>query len=121
MDIIKPKRLAINQTIGIVAPASPPRDGSVIALWLERIRELGFQVKEGKHLYDRFGYLAGFDKDRAADINQMFADKEVDAIYTNCGSPVSCSKWQELSLGALRSTRRGALRSMKSSLNVSLP
>lgn len=80
MDIIKPKRLAINQTIGVVAPSSPPRDDSVIALWLERIRELGFQVKEGKHLHDRFGYLAGFDEDRAADINQMFADQEVDAI-----------------------------------------
>ena len=30
---------------------------------------------------DRFGYLAGHDRDRAADINAAFVDPEVDAVF----------------------------------------
>lgn len=80
MTVIKPKRLALGQTIGVVAPSSPPRQSEDIDLWLEQIRKLGFRVKAGKHLYDRYGYLAGRDEDRAADINAAFADDAIDAI-----------------------------------------
>jgi muramoyltetrapeptide carboxypeptidase len=81
MDIIKPSRLERGQTVGVIAPASPPRgDGALIPQWLDRIEALGFEVKQGEHLYDRYGYMAGFDTDRAADVNRMFADEEVDAI-----------------------------------------
>jgi muramoyltetrapeptide carboxypeptidase len=80
MEIIKPKRLTPGQTIGVIAPASPPREPAVIDHWLAQIRALGFQVKAGSHLYDRDGFYAGLDADRAADINAMFADDEVDGI-----------------------------------------
>ncbi len=80
MKIIKPKRLEKGQTIGVVAPSSPPRTTAQIDPWLARIEELGFRVKTGQHLYDRHGYLAGRDADRAADVNRMFADETVDAI-----------------------------------------
>ncbi|MGB5078715.1 MAG: LD-carboxypeptidase, partial [Sphingorhabdus sp.] len=33
------------------------------------------------HLLGRYGYLAGQDKDRAADVNAMFADSQVRAIF----------------------------------------
>lgn len=46
----------------------------------ERIKQLGFNVKEGKHARAKFGYFAGKDKQRAQDLNTMFADPEVDAI-----------------------------------------
>jgi muramoyltetrapeptide carboxypeptidase len=81
MDVIKPRRLSRGQTVGVIAPASPPRsDGAVIPQWLEQIRALGFHIKQGEHLYDRRGYMAGQDVDRAADINRMFGDDEVDGI-----------------------------------------
>ena len=47
---------------------------------IDIFKKLGFKIKKGKHLYDSYGYLAGTDKDRADDLNSMFADKEVDAI-----------------------------------------
>lgn len=78
--LTKPKRLQPGQTIAVVAPASPARESTEIDLWLERIRELGFRVKAGQHLYDRHGYFAGLDEARATDINAAFADPEVDAI-----------------------------------------
>ena len=82
MNIIKPQRLKTEQVIGVVAPASPCNERVQIEFALETIESLGFHVKPGRHLYDRFGYLAGSDQDRADDINQMFADDDVDAIIT---------------------------------------
>ena len=82
MNTVKPKRLATGQTVGIVAPASPCNADRQIHFAIETVESLGFTVKEGKHLYDRHGYFAGRDQDRAADINDMFADDEVDAIIT---------------------------------------
>jgi muramoyltetrapeptide carboxypeptidase len=82
MKTIKPRQLEKNQTVGIVAPASPCNEDQQIHFAIEIVESLGFMVKEGKHLYDRHGYLAGRDQDRAMDINQMFADEEVDAIMT---------------------------------------
>lgn len=80
MNIIKPRKLEKGQTIGVIAPSSPPREAIQIDQWLARIEELGFHIKAGQHLYDRHGYLAGRDADRAADVNRMFVDETVDAI-----------------------------------------
>jgi muramoyltetrapeptide carboxypeptidase len=82
MNSIKPKKLKKEQTVGIVAPASPCNEDKQIHFAIETVESLGFVVKEGKHLYDRHGYFAGRDQDRAADINEMFADDEVEAIIT---------------------------------------
>jgi muramoyltetrapeptide carboxypeptidase len=42
---------------------------------------MGLKAKVGPHVMDRFGYLAGEDKDRASDINAAFADPEIDAVF----------------------------------------
>lgn len=77
--MLKLKSLNNSATIGIVAPASPEPQESIDEK-IEVFKKLGFKIKKGKHLYDSYGYLAGNDKDRAEDLNSMFADKEVDAI-----------------------------------------
>jgi muramoyltetrapeptide carboxypeptidase len=103
MKIIKPHRLERGQTIGVVAPSSPPRERAEIDVWLDRIRELGVRVKAGKHVYDRHGYLAGFDQDRAADVNAMFADDEVDAIFCLRSGYGSARTLQYLDFDLIRS------------------
>lgn len=65
------KRLNYGDTIGLISPASP-EDPSKIKGAIEFLRSQGFQVKEGKHLFDKWGYLAGQDKDRAKDLMDMF-------------------------------------------------
>jgi muramoyltetrapeptide carboxypeptidase len=82
MNIIKPKRLKMGSTIGITAPASPLNEDEQVRAAIDTVRSLGFEVKEGHHLYDRWGYLAGSDRNRAADLNAMFADDQVDGIIT---------------------------------------
>ncbi len=87
---VRPKRLAPGQTIGLIAPASNTLENEEIQFAADVIRSLGFNVKMGEHLYKRNQYLAGTDRNRAADLNAMFADPSVDGIFAlrgGFGSP----------------------------------
>jgi len=89
-SLIYPPRLAPGDTIGIVAPASPPDEPKIIDEVIERFTKLGFKVRPGKYLRQRDGYLAGSDEERAADINAFFADPEVKGIFALRGGYGSC-------------------------------
>jgi muramoyltetrapeptide carboxypeptidase len=80
LPLIKPARLQPGQTIGLIAPASPVDDDELVHAAIETVASLGFQVKPGRHLFARHGYLAGSDAQRAADLNAMFGDPSIDAI-----------------------------------------
>jgi len=73
------KKLEKGDTIGIVSPSSS-EEPKKIKESIKFLESLGFNVKSGKHIYDRWGYLAGKDKDRVQDLMDMFLDKEVDII-----------------------------------------
>ena len=75
----KPKNLKIGDTIGLISPASPENIDSIKS-GIEFLKNLGFNIKEGAHLYDRLGYLAGNDINRASDLITMFQDPDVDMI-----------------------------------------
>ena len=77
----KPRRLAPGNTIGLIAPATNMHEDETIRFAGDVVRSLGFSVKEGKHLYRRMQYLAGSDTERATDVNSMFGDDAVDAIF----------------------------------------
>ncbi|HZV13568.1 MAG TPA: LD-carboxypeptidase, partial [Candidatus Kapabacteria bacterium] len=82
---IKPLRLIPGDCIGIVAPASPERECGRVERGVRYLEKLGYRVMIGKHVEKRNGYLAGTDAQRAADINKMFADKRVKAIFSTRG------------------------------------
>lgn len=73
------KRLKKGDTIGIIAP-SGPEDYEKIKNNIELLKGLGFKVKEGKYIRNKWGYLAGNDYDRASDFNNMFLDNSIDMI-----------------------------------------
>jgi muramoyltetrapeptide carboxypeptidase len=75
-----PQRLHPGDTIGLIAPASAPPDPKSIDKAVTAIEKMGFQVKLARNVRKRWGFLAGSDRDRAADIMQMFADREVHGI-----------------------------------------
>ncbi|MGL1958417.1 MAG: LD-carboxypeptidase [Colwellia sp.] len=81
LTAIKPKRLKSGDTIGLIAPSSNVRENEEITFATEVLKSFGFKVKHGKYLFDRYGYLAGQDKDRAWDVNNMFADTSIDGIF----------------------------------------
>lgn len=72
-------KLKLGDTIGVICPSSPEPEEN-IKRDINKLKELGFKVKEGKHLYDKYGYLAGKDMDRASDFMDMFKDNDVDMI-----------------------------------------
>ncbi len=76
-----PKRLKPGATIGLIAPASVTYERLQLQLAVETIEAMGLKAKIGSHVMDRFGYLAGKDQDRADDLNEAFADPDVDAVF----------------------------------------
>jgi muramoyltetrapeptide carboxypeptidase len=77
----KPGRLRAGDTVGLIEPASATDDAFDIKLAEEAMAALGLKSKRAPHLLGRYGYLSGADKDRAADVNAMFAEKDVRAIF----------------------------------------
>ncbi|MFS0662886.1 LD-carboxypeptidase [Bacillus mojavensis] len=80
----KPNALKKGDTVGVIAPASPP-DPKKLETALLFLEELGLQVKLGKALKNQHGYLAGQDDERLADLHEMFKDQEVKAVLCACG------------------------------------
>lgn len=77
---MKAKKLLPGDTIGIVAPASPASLEDTEKA-IKRLYDMGYSIKLGCSVTRSRGYLAGSDELRAEDINGMFADEEVKAIF----------------------------------------
>ena len=82
---IRPRRLSAGDTVGLVLPASAVTEADEIALAREQLEVIGFKVRVAPHAYDRWGYFAGHDRDRAADVNAMFADDSIAGIFCYTG------------------------------------
>jgi muramoyltetrapeptide carboxypeptidase len=77
---IKPPRLEPGDTIGAVAPAWPCSE-TTLRDGISRLETLGFKVKYSPAIFDRYLFLAGEDSARAEQINKMFEDKTVKAVF----------------------------------------
>ncbi len=75
------KKLKFGDTIGFVAPSGAIREEGAIERAAAETERMGFKVKFGAGNHARYGYLAGNDAARARDINDMFRDDEVDAVF----------------------------------------
>lgn len=84
MNAVKPNRLQKGDTVGVIAPASPPNLEN-LERGLEYLQGLGLKVKKGRSVNETYGYLAGTDQERLDDLHEMFLDKEVKAIICACG------------------------------------
>lgn len=76
----RPKPLRSGDVVAVVAPSSPVVRGR-LRQGLRSLERMGLRVLEAPHLYDRWGFLAGADKDRAAALQEMFLRKEVKGIF----------------------------------------
>jgi muramoyltetrapeptide carboxypeptidase len=72
-------RLCLGDTIGLIAPASA-ENKNTIQTGIDFLKAKGFKIKEGKYIYNRFGYLAGTDIERSEDLINMFLDPSVKMI-----------------------------------------
>ena len=74
-----PVRIKPGDTIGIVAPAGP-FDRQTVLRGARIIEDMGFKIIIPPGLFEKNRYLAGSDNHRVQYVNQLFADKSIDAI-----------------------------------------
>ncbi len=81
MNLIKPKKLNLNDKIGIIAPAGAV-DSDVQALKAKAFFEnLGYKIVFGKNIFNKKNYLAGTDEEKLEDLHNFFSDPEIKAIF----------------------------------------
>src|SRR5688572_10047515 len=80
MKLIKPRALRKGDTVGIIAPSSPPFEESEIEFTYQWLQKLGLKWKIGKHIFDKYSDLAGADDARLDDFMSMWKDVDVNAI-----------------------------------------
>jgi muramoyltetrapeptide carboxypeptidase len=79
--LLKPQRLKIGDSVGLINSSYRTAKSENVTFAKERLEALGLKVILGKTLYQQDGYFAGTDQARAADLNAMFANPNVKAIF----------------------------------------
>jgi muramoyltetrapeptide carboxypeptidase len=77
---IKPRCLQKGDTIGIIAAAGPVKPEELQPGW-DLLISRGYRIQASPFLYEKKGYLAGIDAVRLAELQRMFADDEIKAIF----------------------------------------
>jgi len=78
--MIRPQDLKPGDRVGILAPARKvSRDEMKPASHI--LNKWGYDVVEGKHLYDEFHQFSGTDSARASDFQSMLDDESIKAIF----------------------------------------
>ncbi|GAA2606411.1 muramoyltetrapeptide carboxypeptidase [Paractinoplanes durhamensis] len=81
--VVRPAALKPGDRVRVVAPAGVP--DTRLARGIEILKSFGLVVEEGEHLYDKYGYLAGTDEARLADLNAAVRDPGVRGIFAARG------------------------------------
>src|SRR5690625_995640 len=78
--MLLPNRLQKGDTVGVIAPAGPPNHKNLHQA-LTFLEELGLNVKLGRYVESKYGYLAGTDDVRLHDFHGMIEDPQIQGIF----------------------------------------
>ena len=79
--LIRPPRLVRGSRVALVAPAGPLLERDDLTRAEALCRALGYEPALGPNTAQRYGYLAGTDDERLADLNGALRDPAVAAIW----------------------------------------
>lgn len=74
-------KLQKGDKVAVLAPCGQIGEIGKIQYALEYLKSLGFEPVLGKNVFNTYRYMAGTDEERASDVNQAFADKQIKAIF----------------------------------------
>ena len=102
--MIVPDKLKKGDIIGVIAPSNPIIGDNIeeIKKAKEIIEADGFRVKRSKNLFSNTNIYSGTSKEKAEDINNMFADKEVKMIWCAKGGNNSNSTFEYLDFDIIK-------------------
>lgn len=102
--MIVPDKLKKGDTIGVVAPSNPIVGDNIEEI--EKAKKVvqadGFKVKFSKNLFSSTNIYSSIAKEKAEDINNMFADKEVKMIWCAKGGNNSNSTFEYLDFDIIK-------------------
>lgn len=96
-----PPTIDKGDTVGVITPSSPLLDDEGYAIADENFNALGLHPKWGKNVGKKYGYLAGKDEERLADLHDMFADPEIKAIVCLRGGSGAARLLDKLDYGLI--------------------
>lgn len=99
MESIIPQNLKSGDTIGLISPSSIIQnedDLKVLTKSIKTMENFGFKVKKGKYTFSNETGYGATAKHKAEDINEMFANNEIKAIFTTTGGENSLSTFEYL-------------------------
>ena len=102
--MIIPNKLKLGDTIGVVAPSSPIIGEKVDELKLAKkiVEDYGFKIKLSKNIYSNTNGYSSTAEEKAEDINEMFADKEVKMIWCANGGENSNIVFEKLDYDTIK-------------------
>jgi len=84
-----PKSLKKGDTIGVVSPSNAliPHKKEKLLKGIKKLENLGFKLICSKNCFkiDEYELSAGSPKERADDLNEMFSNPHINAIYCSIG------------------------------------
>jgi len=93
--------LAPGDTVGVVATGFAPRPGALRS-GLRRLERMGLRVARGPSLGSRDGYLAGTDRQRVTDLNEMLRRDDVRGLWFARGGYGTARILEDVDWRALR-------------------
>ncbi|WP_431887143.1 S66 peptidase family protein [Nocardiopsis alba] len=107
----RPPRLRRGDRVRLVAPCSPVPAAQLDAA-ISILTEWGLEVETGRHIRDQhpvLPYLAGEDRDRAADLQEAWCDPDVRAVFCARGGDGAHRMLDLLDFDAMREAEPKAL------------
>lgn len=100
-EMVRAPQLTLGDTIALLSPASPPPRGGIPRA-MTQLRQLGFHPVLGKNAEKRTGYLAGTDRQRTRDFQDMLTKKTIKAIFCTRGGYGISRLLEQLDLRCVR-------------------
>jgi len=82
---LKPDRLVSGDTIGIIGPASAPKDPQKMRAAAAYLESLGYRVENKRDVYPTYGYLCGTDEQRLDELNYFLNLADIKMIISARG------------------------------------
>ena len=102
--MIIPDNLKIGDTIGVVAPSNPIIEENIDEIYRAKtiVEQSGFKVKFSKNMFKNTNGYSATAREKAKDINEMFADKEVKMVWCAKGGENSNSTFEYLDYNIIK-------------------
>lgn len=100
--LLKPRALKAGDTVGLITPSTGVSDPEKLNTAERTVRYFGLVPKWGKNVSKRAGYLGGSIDERADDLNAMFADDAVKAVFAIRGGYGSAQILPEIDYEAIK-------------------